>query len=146
MLITRNRQLTWQMYLCPSKAGARQTPREQARCATSARRHRQAWRDARGMPQRVKCAWALPTATTALPSGTNPKRRAAARGTQQHNALAGLVGLKITLCCCRAGLVPCCRTEFESTVPPFFSTITASLLGCWFLLFTLWKRQHGTPC
>lgn len=27
MLITRNRQLTWQMYLCPSKAGARQKHR-----------------------------------------------------------------------------------------------------------------------
>ncbi|XP_019325991.1 PREDICTED: uncharacterized protein LOC103893859 [Aptenodytes forsteri] len=44
-----------------------ETLRKQAHCATGYRRHQQARRDARGTPQRVKRARALPTATTALP-------------------------------------------------------------------------------
>lgn len=102
--------------------------RKQAHCATGYRRRQQAQRDARGTPQRVKCARALPTATTALPPAAartfgfvlNPKRGAAVQGTQQHGALTGLVGLSPTPCCRVAGFVPRCRTEFESTVLPGF--------------------------
>ncbi|XP_009317284.1 PREDICTED: uncharacterized protein LOC103912652 isoform X2 [Pygoscelis adeliae] len=116
-----------------------ETLRKQAHCATGYRRRQQARRDARGTPQRVKCARALPTGTTALPPAAartfgfapNPKRGAVARGTQQHGALTGLVGLSPTPCCRAAGFVPRCRTEFESAgLPGFFDdhSISATLL------------------
>lgn len=53
-------------------------------------------------------------------AGTNPKRRAVAQGTQQHDAPTGLVGLGTTLRCRTAGLGPRCPTECESTVLPGF--------------------------